>query len=980
MGICETGKKLYRETKRIINDAMENNQLVLFIGAGASVDSGMPLWDKAINRIAEKMPLTEKQNDTLKIPQYYFNSRGKKEYTQLMRDIFRYEDHLLPTKLHKKVLDFNTDTIVTTNYDHLIELAAEDNGEFIRVISQDIDMPYRKSRRELIKMHGDFEHDNFVLKEDDYLNYSCNFKLIETYVKSLIGSKVVLFIGYSLNDPDVKHIISWVKDVLKGDFQRAYLILTKTEPNSIEKEYFKNLGVNLIYGSELVETEEVTHSQQLIEVIDYLLIKESGNKLDVLYEELKPFEDLNYVYGKYVTKAFRKLDIICGDDDSIDLSHVGIKSSNAPLFETIWNVLENKECESDFDKGKISSIIRICEKSRFSKFIRSEGNKYLIHELKNIQISPLEKMIFRFDYEALHNLLEKNNSKLSSDNPNLYMQQAYICSFLYDYYNAYNYLKVASKAFYARKSYAWYFIAELNRKYIGQMALSPFFIHELNPEEQKTFEAEVNDIDLDRVLNSIPDIGNDSNVFLHELKNFTISYTLFYNVYADSLKTNEQASTAYSLFAGTAAYESLRTKIRDFDRYETSNYIILDKFTENKSIFDLYIRTILSSINASDITLEYTDGVCGNIKADSLTGFDLYIILRYMQRKDLVKYFKEYGIKKLPLCEEGKTYLDNVCKSICNESKRQKHTIFETDRFWSYLELISHTNISEEIAQIVLQCLMEIKNEVDVRLYRDTISRFVGNICDEKLYENQIVCNLAYDFADKIIGFVIADKDISSTMSSVLVNLLYFISKSAAKYNNVDLVKKLVEVDLRTLLFDSYHYLNSESQHIIKENYKSWKPQTGSAVEYYQYCDGVLSAAIETNKDIENEILQWISSMIETVFEKDSPILLNHSINHMDVMKHMINLFLNDKIIDVELLKNVVEKSDDEMSKWLLDLEGFDYAKFNCSWLKLCKQKLLDSIVENEIAKKSILNIYKRQYGTLTESEKINDIIINNFI
>lgn len=980
MAICETGKILYRETKRIINDAMENNQLVLFIGAGASTDSGIPLWKDAINIIAEKMPLTEKQNDTLKIPQYYYNSRGKKEYTQLMRDIFRYEDYLLPTKLHKKILDFNTDTIVTTNYDHLIELAAEDNGEFIRVISQDIDMPYRKARRELIKMHGDFEHDNFVLKEDDYLNYSRNFKLIEIYVKYLIGSKVVLFIGYSLNDPDVKHIISWVKDVLKEDFQRAYLILTKTEPNSIEKEYFKNLGVNLIYGSELVEAKEVTHSQQLIEVIDYLLIKEPGNKVDVLYDELKPFEDLNYVYGKYVAKAFRRYDIICGDDDSIDLLHIGKNSDNKPLVEAIWNTLEDIECEMEYDKEKINSIIRICEKSRFSRFIKNEENKYLTHQINNLQTSSLEKMIFQFDYEGLHNLLEKNNSKLSSDNPNLYMQQAYICAFLYDYYNAYNYLKVASKAFYARKSYAWYFIAELNRKYIGQMASSIVFLHELSPEEQKSIEAEVKAIDLDRVLNSVPNIGNDANLFLHELKNFTISYTLFYNVYADSLKTNEQASTAYSLFAGTAAYESLRKKIRDFDRYETSNYIILDKFTENKSIFDLYVRTILSSINASDITLEYTDGICSNIKADALTDFDLYIILRYMQRKDLVKYFKEYGIKKLPICEDGKTYLNNICKSICNESKRHKRTIFETDRFWSYLELISRTNISEEVAQIVLKRLMEIDNEVDVRTYKDTISCFVLNICDEKLYENNDVCNLINEFTDKIIGFVIADKDISSILSCVIINLIYFISKSETKYNNVALVKKLVEADLRTLLFDLYPYLNSESQNIIKEKYNSWKPRKESADEYNQYCEGVLSGALEINKDIENEILQWILGNIENDIEKNGLINLGFSINHTGVMKNMINLFLNDKIIDVDLLKNIVGKSDDEMSKWLLDLQGFDYTKFNCSWLKLCKQKLLDSIVKNEIAKNSILNIYKMQYATLAEREKINDIIINNFI
>lgn len=64
-----------------------------------------------------------------------------------MRDIFKYEDCLLPTELQKTLLDLNTSTIITTNYDHLIEKAAEENGQFIRVVSQDVDMPYRKSKK-----------------------------------------------------------------------------------------------------------------------------------------------------------------------------------------------------------------------------------------------------------------------------------------------------------------------------------------------------------------------------------------------------------------------------------------------------------------------------------------------------------------------------------------------------------------------------------------------------------------------------------------------------------------------------------------------------------------------------------------------------------------------------------------------------------------------------------------------------------------
>lgn len=54
MSLLQEGKITYKETKRIIYEAMENEQLVLFVGAGASVDSGMPLWKEAISKIAEK--------------------------------------------------------------------------------------------------------------------------------------------------------------------------------------------------------------------------------------------------------------------------------------------------------------------------------------------------------------------------------------------------------------------------------------------------------------------------------------------------------------------------------------------------------------------------------------------------------------------------------------------------------------------------------------------------------------------------------------------------------------------------------------------------------------------------------------------------------------------------------------------------------------------------------------------------------------
>ena len=63
----------------------------------------------------------------------------------------------------------------------------------------------------IIKMHGDvLRPETIVLKEQDYLEYSQKHVLIELFVKSLLADHTILFLGYSLNDYNVKLIVSWI--------------------------------------------------------------------------------------------------------------------------------------------------------------------------------------------------------------------------------------------------------------------------------------------------------------------------------------------------------------------------------------------------------------------------------------------------------------------------------------------------------------------------------------------------------------------------------------------------------------------------------------------------------------------------------------------------------------------------------------------------------------------------------------------------
>ena len=231
-----------KESIDILHQAYVSKKLVLFVGAGVDRNSDMPLWDDAKKEFCKHMNIRSEDVDNLKVPQFYFNSRGKKEYVELSREIFHYGRELPINDLHRKVVDFNVNTIITTNYTDFLAQEMSNRGHIYTTVSQDKDLPYIKNEKLIIKMHGDFQHDNFVLKEDDYLRYSYNFRLIETYIKAIIAKNIVLFIGYSFNDPDMKQLFSWVKDVLGNDFQHAYMLEGFRNYDENEFEYYKNLG------------------------------------------------------------------------------------------------------------------------------------------------------------------------------------------------------------------------------------------------------------------------------------------------------------------------------------------------------------------------------------------------------------------------------------------------------------------------------------------------------------------------------------------------------------------------------------------------------------------------------------------------------------------------------------------------------------------------------------------------------------------
>lgn len=203
-----------------IQNAIENNKLIIFVGAGVSRNSGIPTWAELVKELAKDLGIKSKYKDDkgedlfsydeyLKIPQYYYNERKIKEYTDKIKSILNIP--AIPNKIHELLFDLNPVHLVTTNYDNLLEQQANliCGNKIYGKVANDEELASAKECNFIIKMHGEF--DNIVLKESDYDSYSNNFKLLESYVKGLFATHTILFVGFSAEDSNIRKILQWLK-------------------------------------------------------------------------------------------------------------------------------------------------------------------------------------------------------------------------------------------------------------------------------------------------------------------------------------------------------------------------------------------------------------------------------------------------------------------------------------------------------------------------------------------------------------------------------------------------------------------------------------------------------------------------------------------------------------------------------------------------------------------------------------------------
>ncbi|WP_300177859.1 SIR2 family protein [uncultured Aliivibrio sp.] len=312
-----------------IKQANEDDRLAIFVGAGISKSSdtdyiSLPSWNDLITELKSDLSITE-DLDYLKLAQLYYLEFGEQTYNQTLKKYF--PEDITPSSLHRTILKVSPRVIITTNWDSIIENAIEQEGYLYDTICTDKDLVSSTSPNKFIKIHGDFKNHNIVFKEADYLDYSRNFPLIENYIKSIFSTHTVLFLGYSYNDINLKHIMKWVQSH-SSSAPPMYLVNFKTDKP--QESYLRSHGITtLVLDSESYSIDEIQYLEKrsaltqsfLTSIIQNDRAVDPNDEQEVIgfiYERIKHLKQLNSITHEQIRVAITN----CGfryDDDGLNI-------------------------------------------------------------------------------------------------------------------------------------------------------------------------------------------------------------------------------------------------------------------------------------------------------------------------------------------------------------------------------------------------------------------------------------------------------------------------------------------------------------------------------------------------------------------------------------------------------------------------------------------------------------------------------------
>lgn len=196
----------------VLIERFANGNGTVFVGAGISSSSGMPLWGELMAPLKTDLgDAIHEHASNLDIAELYETKYCRSELVRYLKKSLEKVSFQL-TKTHELIVRLPVKRIYTTNFDDLLEQASSRQGIRRNVISDASQVAFADtSALSIIKLHGDLNHESsLVIGSDDYYSYFTKNPSVSDLLKVELQTHTVLFLGYSFSDLNLGMILGRV--------------------------------------------------------------------------------------------------------------------------------------------------------------------------------------------------------------------------------------------------------------------------------------------------------------------------------------------------------------------------------------------------------------------------------------------------------------------------------------------------------------------------------------------------------------------------------------------------------------------------------------------------------------------------------------------------------------------------------------------------------------------------------------------------
>lgn len=198
-----------------IEKLIQKDQIIIFCGAGLSSYAGYPSGNELKTRLGEELDIDHASMTLDKVAEAYSMRKGEDQLYSYLMNLF---DKVTKPNLdlHIKLARLGITHFVTTNWDSLLEDAFKKLGiPYQAIVSPSQIGLIDGTKVGVFKAHGDFDHpEYFVITRKQYISYSKTHKSMITRLESMLQNRSVLFLGYTMDDPNVRMMMDNILELI----------------------------------------------------------------------------------------------------------------------------------------------------------------------------------------------------------------------------------------------------------------------------------------------------------------------------------------------------------------------------------------------------------------------------------------------------------------------------------------------------------------------------------------------------------------------------------------------------------------------------------------------------------------------------------------------------------------------------------------------------------------------------------------------